>query len=689
MKNAESVARTLHGEAPEKLSVHVTGTGLPAPLSQMDGAIAKSTRWLLATQAETGHFVFDLEADATIPSEYILLQRFLGRPVDPKLLQGFRSYLLKRQLSDGGWPLYAEGQADVSCTVKAYFALKLCGDTPDLPHMQKARQKVLELGGAESVNVFTRICLALFGQIPWRTAPAMPIEMTMLPDWFFFHLRKVSYWSRTVIVPLLILYARRPVCEMAQEEGIAELFRQAPHTYKHLDCFRTTLGRKNLFILLDRVLKCTERFFPIGVREEAVKRAEVWTRERMGQGGIGAIFPAMANAVMALKVLGYPDSHPDVARGIQAIDDLVVDKGHEAFCQPCVSPIWDSCLSISALTEAGHDAGSEQIDRCVAWLFDKQVFNWGDWAITAPELAPGGWAFQYENNFYPDVDDTAMVLMALLRAGAQDNPKYRERLAAGINWMLGMQSSDGGWGAFDIDNNRLYLNEIPFADHGALLDPSTADLTGRCLEVLGMLGYGPSFPPAARGIAFLKKEQEQDGSWFGRWGVNYLYGTWSVLMGLRQIGENMDQPYIRKAVQWLESRQNGDGGWGESCYTYFDASLGGRGRSTPSQTAWALLGLMAAGEVHSPVVGRGIAYLLDNIREDGSWEENLFTGTGFPRVFYLLYHGYSQYFPLWALGVHRRLAAGQPMRQEEIRLAPGQIPLNPKFFQQAGPQPKA
>ncbi len=651
--------------------------GVPAPANRLDAALGAALGRLLNLQSDQGYWVFDLEADATIPSEYVMLQRFLGREMRPELKDKIGRYLRARQLDDGGWPLYTEGPANLSCTVKAYFALKLLGDTPHAPHMARARQKVLEMGGAEKVNIFTRITLAIFGQIPWRAAPCMPIEITMLPEWFFFHLRKVSYWSRTVVVPLLILYARRPVLGLAPNEGVRELFIQDPESLRNLDEFQAGNGRKNLFILLDRILKCAEGCMPVGIRDEAVRRAERWTVERMsGEGGIGAIFPAMANAVMALRVLGYADSHPAMVRGVKALDDLLVEKEREAFCQPCVSPIWDSCLSLSASLEAGARHDSAAMRACVDWLFSKQVFSWGDWALNSPELKPGAWAFQFENDFYPDVDDTSMVLMALLRAGALDDPRHQERIGTAVNWILGLQSSDGGWAAFDVDNNKLYLNDIPFADHGALLDPSTADLTGRCLELLGMLGFDRSFGPVARGIEFLRKEQEADGSWYGRWGVNYIYGTWSVLMGLRQVREDMRAPYVRRAVRWLLDHQNGDGGWGESCYTYFEPSLGGRGRSTPSQTAWALLGLMAAGEAGSEAVRRGIAHLLERQQPDGSWEERLFTGTGFPRVFYLLYHGYGQYFPLWTLGAYRRLIRDGRMRQDEVRLAnPDKLPF--------------
>jgi squalene-hopene/tetraprenyl-beta-curcumene cyclase len=647
-------------------------------LEQLNRAVTKAQEHFLSIQNAKGYWVFDLEADATIPSEYIILHRFLDRKIEPGLKERLCRYLRRRQLPVGGWPLYNEdGAANISASVKAYFALKLSGDSENAPHMIKARQLILSLGGAASVNVFTRITLALFGQIPWRTTPAMPVEIMLLPGWFFFHVSKISYWSRTVLVPLLILCSKHPVCRLRPEETLAELFIDQPEKLCNIDHFIPGSWQKNIFILMDRVLKRICRFIPQSVHEKALKCAEGWTIERMqGKGGIGAIFPAMANAVMALKVLGYPDDDPDYMRGIRALDDLLLDRGDESLCQPCNSPIWDACLSLSAMLESGIPPEHKAVRACVDWLFAQQINIKSDWSLKAPDLEPGGWAFQFENTLYPDVDDTPMVIMALLRSGALSNKVHREKTARAVNWVLGMQSSDGGWGSFDIDNNYRYLNNIPFADHGALLDPSTSDLTGRCVELLSMLGYGRDFPPIARALDFLRKEQEEWGAWYGRWGVNYLYGTWSVLMGLKQSGEDMSQPYIRKAVAWLKSCQNPDRGWGETCYTYNDPSLAGKGSSTPSQTAWALLALMAAGEVNSPEVHGGICYLLSYQNDRGFWNENHFTGTGFPKVFYLRYHGYSQYFPLWALGLYRCFREGRKMRQDEVRLkCPADLPL--------------
>jgi len=671
-------------------------------------SVAETAADLLASrQKEDGHWVFDLEADVTIPAEYVMLQRFIGRKLTPGMESRLSSYILERQLPDGGWPLYSvDGSANISASVKAYFALKLLGHDKNTPYMVKARQMILALGGAEKCNVFTRITLALFGQVPWHTAPAMPVEIMLLPKWFFFHLSKVSYWSRTVIVPLLILYAKQPVCKLGYSEGIAELFTTPPDMLVHLDGFRSQAWRKNAFIALDRVLKRTIHLIPDRIRNHALDEAEHWTRARMkGDGGIGAIYPAMANAVMALKTLGCEESDPDYLRGLEAIDNLLIHSkievatmstdGNEpcftildesssaalelystpvmqtaenlefSFCQPCNSPVWDTCLSLTALSESISDNKGYSADSAMSWLFSQQIFTPGDWSDKCPGLECGGWAFQYENALYPDVDDTSKVLMSLFRAGALERMEYREKIAQAVGWVLGMQGSDGGWGAFDVDNNYLYLNDIPFADHGALLDPSTADLTGRCIEMLGMLGHGPDYPPIARGIAYLKKEQESFGGWFGRWGVNYIYGTWSVLSGLRVAGEDMGSEYVRKAVEWLILCQNSDGGWGETCASYDDPSLAGSGASTASQTAWALLALMAAGEADHGAVTSGIRYLVETY--DNGWDERHFTGTGFPRVFYLRYHGYSLFFPVWALGVYRRHKAGMPTMQDKTR----------------------
>lgn len=667
---------------PQILGIHRTESLHPpvvtpkAPTDPVQQGLARAAQAMLSRQANDGHWRFDLEADATIPSEYLLLHYFMGT-VDSAREQRLAVYLRAGQRVNGSWPLYEGGPGDLSATIKAYFALKLAGDDEDAPHMQQARQWVRANGGAEQCNVFTRITLAMFGQMPWSTVPAMPVEIMFLPKWWFFNLSKVSYWSRCVIVPLLIIFAKRPVVSLSPQQSIRELFATPPERLRNLDKFKPGKLMANAFLLIDRVLKVVDPLVPNFIRQPALKRAEKWMRAHTkGIGGIGAIYPAMANAATALRLLGAPADDADFVRTMRAIEDLVVEEGDRTWVQPCVSPIWDTCLTLSALTEAGASAFNPAVTQAVDWLFDQQIMVPGDWCDQAKGLAPGGWAFQYENDKYPDVDDTAMVLMALLRAGAQYNPHKLKRLNQAVNWLLGMQNKDGSWGAFDIGNNYEYLNNIPFADHGALVDPGTADLTARSMEVLAMLGYDRSFAPAARAVEWLKGDQHESGAWYGRWGVNYIYGTWSVLAGLGAIGEDPAQPYIRKAVDWFKRIQNEDGGWGESCNTYDDPMLMGRGVSTPSQTAWALLGLLAVGEVDSPEVKAGVDYLLRMQDEQGEWTEDEYTGTGFARVFYLRYHGYSRFFPLWALGTYTRLHRGLPTRQQEV-MAEGAIDLGP------------
>jgi len=645
------------------------GISQDSPGLIFEEALLQGVRALGQRKDPAGFWAFDLEADVTIPAEYLILQRFLERDIDSGLRERIVSYIRRAQLADGGWALYEGGVSDISATVKAYFALKLSGESTDAPHMVRARQLILSLGGAVKVNVFTRIMLALYGQLPWRTVPAIPVQIMLLPRWFFFHIDKVSYWSRTVIVTLLIFCSRRTVCHLRPEEGLPELFVSPPEGIRHIDGYVSGRFRKNLLIFFDRFIKKADPIISRLWREKAERLAESFILKRMrGEGGIGAIFPPMVNCLIALKVLGYSDDHPDMAHGIEALDELLLDKGDESFCQPCFSPVWDTCLALSAMEEARAGLEDKARKSTVKWLFEKQIMEPGDWSSNAPELAPGGWAFQFENAFYPDTDDTAMVLMSLLRAGVMENKDNMAPIAKAVNWIFGMQSSDGGWGAFDIDNNYTYLNDIPFADHGALLDPSTSDVTGRCVELLSMLGYRRDFPLVARALDFLRSEQEECGAWFGRWGVNYIYGTWSVLAALKQAGEDMSQPYIQKAAEWLRSTQNEDGGWGETCRSYNDPSLAGMGESTASQTAWAIMGLMAARGADDEAVIRGVAYLTRTQRADGNWDEKFYTGTGFPKVFYLKYHGYRLYFPLWALGVYRSLKEGVPSRQDEVAL---------------------
>jgi squalene-hopene/tetraprenyl-beta-curcumene cyclase len=631
---------------------------------KLEQHVAAATQALLACQRPDGHWVFELEADATIPAEYVLLRHYLGEPVDSTLEAKIAVYLRRIQGAHGGWPLFRDGDLDVSATVKAYFALKMIGDSINAEHMRLAREAVRARGGAARANVFTRIMLALFGFIPWRAVPAMPIEIMLLPKWFPFHLDKISYWSRTVIVPLLVLMAKKPQARNAKGVRIDELFLEPPQTIGPTP--KAPQQKASwfwFFRAVDNVLRATEPYFPKRARQRAFDRAVAWVTERLnGEDGLGAIFPAMANAVMMFDVLGYPEDHPQRAIARKSVEKLLVVHEREAYCQPCVSPIWDTGLVCHALLEAGGERATAEVQRGLDWLLPKQILDVrGDWIARRSDLRPGGWAFQYANAHYPDVDDTAVVAMAMDRLqGLSRRQDFHASMARAKEWILGMQSANGAWGAFDADNEFYYLNNIPFADHGALLDPPTEDVTARCVSMLAQFGETAATSPAvARAVDYLRRTQRADGSWFGRWGMNYIYGTWSVLCALNAAGIDHAAPEMRKAVDWLAAIQNDDGGWGEDGSSY---KLDYRGYeaapSTASQTAWAVLGLMAAGDVDHAAVARGIKYLANTQGTDGFWDEPRYTATGFPRVFYLRYHGYSKFFPLWALARYRNLTSG-------------------------------
>jgi squalene-hopene/tetraprenyl-beta-curcumene cyclase len=627
----------------------------------LEAGIASATRGMLGYRQPDGHWVFELEADCTIPAEYVLLRHYLGEEVDAVLEAKIANYLRRVQGAHGGWPLVHEGEFDMSASVKAYFALKTIGDSADAPHMVRAREAIRSRGGAIHSNVFTRFMLAMFGVMSWRSVPVLPIEIMLLPMWSPFHLNKISYWARTTMVPLMVLAALKPLARNAGRLSIDELFLQPPGSIgMTAKAPHQSRGWFLLFRALDAVLRVIEPLFPKKLRARAIDSAVAFIEERLnGEDGLGAIYPPMANAVMMYDALGKPADYPPRALTRRALERLLVIGEHEAYCQPCVSPVWDTALSAHAMIEAGSEAAQSSAKQGLDWLKPRQILDLkGDWAVKRPEIRPGGWAFQYNNDYYPDLDDTAVVVMAMDRTRrATGSAEYDMAIARGREWIAGMQSRDGGWAAFDVDNLEYYLNNIPFSDHGALLDPPTEDVTARCVSMLAQLGETvQSSKAVVDGVAYLRRTQLAEGSWYGRWGLNYIYGTWSVLCALNAAGVNHQDPVMRKAVDWLLSIQNKDGGWGEDAKSYRLDYRGFDGApTTASQTAWALLGLMAAGEVGHPAVVRGVQYLIATQNEKGLWDEQRYTATGFPRVFYLRYHGYSKFFPLWALARYRNL----------------------------------
>jgi len=625
-------------------------------IQSLEEAVAKARGAVLADQHPEGHWCYELEADCTIPAEYVLFLRYLGES-QPDLETKIGSYLRARQADHGGWPLYYGGDLNISCSVKAYYALKMIGDDPEAPHMRKAREAVLAQGGAARANVFTRIALAIFGQLPWHGVPFIPPEIMLLPRWFFFHIDKVSYWSRTVMVPLFVIYAHKAHAANPDDIGVRELFTKDPEVERDYFPVRSVLNR--LVLWAERTVRPLESLIPKGIRRRALEKAEAWFTPRCNEGGLGAIFPAMINAYMALELLGHDPGEPMMVQARKAIDDLLVVDEESAYCQPCVSPVWDTGLACLALLEDGAESNREEVGRALEWLGALQLLDQpGDWQTDHPWLAGGGWAFQYENVYYPDLDDTAVVAWAMHLAADRD--RYAEPIRRAVDWLCGMQSKNGGFAAFDSDNTHYTLNEIPFADHGALLDPPTSDVSARCVALMGRLGRAGDEDCLRRAVDYLRGEQESNGAWFGRWGTNYIYGTWSALSALEQVSDIDTSDMVRRAATWLKLVQHGDGGWGETNDTYEDPERGcAEDRSTAFQTAWALLGLMAAGAGDSESVRRGVDYLLANQDPSGGWSDPEFTAPGFPRVFYLRYHGYSMFFPLWALARYRKLVTAR------------------------------
>jgi squalene-hopene/tetraprenyl-beta-curcumene cyclase len=620
---------------------------------QLTQAIRRSQAYLLSQQNTEGYWVGELEANTTLTSQYVLFRHLIGQ-VDEIRQQKCVRYLLSRQQSDGGWRLYYGGASDLSATIEAYFAMRVAGVSPEEPAMQQARQLILAKGGLTHAHVFTKIYLALFGQYDWRGIPVIPPEIILLPRGFHFNIYEFSSWSRSVIIPLTVLFAKKPHCVLPPERHVDELFVEPPGPARYAILRREPgLTWELFFILLDGLLKISEKYTSPPLREAALRRVEQWLLEHQDHSGDwGGIMPAMLNSVLALISLGHDLDSAPVVKGLEAIERFGIEEEGSFRLQSCVSPVWDTVLTITALADSGLPRTHPVLRQAVQWVVSKQILRDGDWRVKNRRGQPGGWAFEFNNDFYPDNDDTAAVLIALYKAGLPDEEKG-EVFQRGLRWLLSMQSDDGGWGAFDMNNNRTILNKIPFADLESMLDPSTSDVTGRTLELLGLIGFPQAHRMVKPALRFVQRCQESDGSWYGRWGVNYIYGTSHVLCGLRAIGEDMQQPYIRRAVQWFVAHQNPDGGWGETCKSYEDPSLRGTGTSTASQTAWALMGLLAAGEVRHAAVSRGVQFLLETQSAEGTWYEPEFTGTGFPKYFFIKYHMYQDYFPLMALARYR------------------------------------
>lgn len=610
-------------------------------------------------QYPEGYWWAELESNVTITAEYIMLHYLLGT-CDPKLCGGMVKYMLGQQKPNGAWGIYYGQDGDLSTTIEAYFALKLAGEDPDSEPMARARAYVLKHGGIEASRVFTKIWLALFSQYEWDNVPSMPVELVLLPSHLYFSIYEFSSWARGTAVPLSIVLAIRPRLALAPDKAIPELYAPVGKGGSHR---RFSSFTHRLFYVFDRIAKAFERRPIRSLRNAAVTAAEDWILEHQEESGDwGGIQPPMVYSILALHYLGYPLDHPVIVKGLKAMKDFCIDDELGYRMQSCVSPVWDTALNALALLEAGVSPEHPAIEKAGAWLVENQVFTGGDWEVKNPS-PPGGWAFEFFNTGYPDVDDSAVVLNVLHRLNPVRIQGLEKAKFRGMEWCLSMQCTKGGWAAFDKDNVKDILNRIPFADQEAMVDYPTEDVTGRVLEAMGYFGYDRSHPRAKRGIAFLKRFQEKDGAWWGRWGVNYIYGTWSVLRGLVLIGEDIQAPYIQAALRWIKERQNPDGGWGEGCISYWRPELRGQGPSTASQTAWALMALLVGNEEASPEVLRGVQYLLRTQQSDGSWDEEEFTGTGFPKHFFIRYHNYRICFPLMALGQYLRKMKGLDLNQ--------------------------
>src|SRR5882757_4641267 len=650
-------------------------------LDQVVDGIQRARDWLFGQQHQEGYWCGELEADVMLEADYIFMHTLLGTG-DPGKMQRALNEILRHQNEDGGWSLYPGGPSNINYGVKSYLALKLMGWSAEHPVLVKAREWVLANGGVTECNTFTKIYLCALGQYDYNAVPAVPPEIVLFPNWFYFNIYEISSWSRGILVPLSIIYAKKPFKKLVPEQGIDELFvggRQNANLHLKWDK-KSPVSWRNFFLFTDRMIHWFERVHIRPLRKIAIRRAKEWMLERFEKSdGLGAIYPAMLNSIVAMRCLDYSFDDPQMIRAMDEFEKLGIDcpEGTPDYpaptfrMQPCFPPVWDTAQAMYALGEAGVRRDDPRMLKAADWILSKEVRQKGDWAEKVKNVEPGGWYFEFNNEFYPDVDDTGQVLLAL---NSVDNPRERyqhEVCQRALNWIWAMQCKNGGWAAFDKDNTKSIFQYIPFADHNAMLDPPTVDITGRMLEMLAQYGFTRKDPRVEKAVQFILKEQEPDGSWFGRWGVNYLYGTFLVLRGLEAMGIWNHEPSIQQAAEWIRMVQNTDGGWGETCGTYDDPNQRGIGPSTPSQTAWAVLGLLAAGDTRSDSVAKGVRWLIERQHKDGSWDElvpgrngeSYYTGTGFPRVFYLGYHLYKQYFPLLALTTYERAMTREAAEQ--------------------------
>ncbi|MGB0037044.1 MAG: squalene--hopene cyclase [Candidatus Acidiferrales bacterium] len=640
--------------------------------TQVEQAVTRSANWLLSVQTQDGYWWGELEADTTLESDYILYLHVLGRLKSEKVAK-LANYIRARQLPDGGWNIYPEGPSEINATVKAYVALRLAGDSATAPHLELAKERIHELGGIEMTNSYVRFYLAMVGAVDWSIVPSIAPELMLLPTWFPLNLYEMSSWTRGIVIPLAIIYAHKPDWRLPEGITVDELFKTPGQKPMSFNWDKRVISWKNLFLCMDRAIKAHEWLPWRPFRNIALSRARKWMLERLERSeGLGTIYPAMMNSIYALLADGRDTTDPLVTREIRFLERYEIEENDTIRVQPCISPVWDTAIVMVSLEEAGLDPAHPSLIAAERWLLDNQILGGGDWQVKNRKAEPGGWAFEFRNEFYPDVDDTAFVLMALGRVADPDPTRLHFAVGRGLAWLLSMQNSDGGWGAFDHENNLQFLNHIPFADHNAMLDPSTADVTARVVECLGQMGWPATHPVIERARSFLRHDQTADGSWFGRWGVNYVYGTSGVLRALETIGMS-SQPECRRAAEWLRSVQNSDGGFGESIQTYYDEKVKGKGKSTASQTAWGLIGLLATVGASDAAAERAATWLVEHQNSDGTWDEDMFTGTGFPCVFYLKYHLYRNAFPLYALARFdnlrraRRKFSGVQLPAEEIQ----------------------